>query len=108
MDAASSNIKRDIIDPPSAHPLISETYVCYSKDKDRVAITTRKQGAPLAQLRVGHRKSLGYNQHFVDSLLSDKCERCKDTAVVDPTKHWLTGFYGKFTGIFPHKLHGKL
>ena len=90
MDAARSMIKRGISDPPSAHPLISETYACYSEERDREATATRNQGALLAQLRAGHHKSLGYYQHFVDPLLSDKCERCKDPAAVDSTKHWLT------------------
>ena len=90
MEAARSAIKRGIVDPPSQHPLISETYAHYSEERDREAVKTRAQGALLAQLRGGHHKSLGYYRNFVNQEASDKCDRCKDPTAVDTTRHWLT------------------
>ena len=91
MEAArgSSAIRRGIKDPPSQHRLIKDTYAKFSEKRNRAAVKTRAQGSLLAQLRSGHHKSLGYYQNFVNPLVSDKCDQCKDPSAVDDTRHCL-------------------
>ena len=90
MEAARSAIRGGIKDPPSQHRLIKDTYAKFSEKRYRAAVKTRAQGSLLAQLRSGHHKSLGYYRNFVNPLVSDKCDRCKDPSAVDDTRHWLT------------------
>ena len=89
LKAARSAIRREIVDPPSDHPLISRAYADYSEDIDKEKIKSRKDGSLIDQLRSGHHKSLGYYQNFVDREVSATCQRCK-TNQVDTVEHWIS------------------
>ena len=76
-----------IRDPEPTHPRVAEAYKHLSAAEGK-KITTRKDGAMLAQLRAGHCMGLAHYRNRVDPTQSATCGKCGEEE--ETVEHWIS------------------
>ena len=84
---ARAVIKRHIRDPAVSHALIKQTYDKVSQTKDDEEITTRRDGAMIAQLRTDHCLKLAGYRYRIGKDEDDTCPHCHLEA--EDVEHWI-------------------
>ena len=81
--------------------IIREVYKCFSLEKDKEELLTRKDQVLMAQIRSGKHKAFKSYEHMLDSTKSDICTRCTLDAV-----HNLENWFMECPGTYKakHKL----
>ena len=67
--------------------LVREVYKCFSLERDKEELLTRKDQVLMAQIRSGKHKAFKSYEHMLDSTKSDICTRCTLGAVHN-LEHW--------------------
>ena len=84
---ARAVVKSRIKDEEPKHQVTSESYKGYIRKKADSQMTSRKEGALLAQLRSGHCLGLAHYKNRLDPTKSAICPRCEEED--ETVRHWL-------------------
>ena len=80
--------KAYIKDKDPEHHVVSEAYKGYVRKTADKEISSRKEGAMLAQLRSGHCLELVHYKNRIDPTKSATCPRCEEDD--ETVKHWIS------------------